>query len=491
VVEKIAHKIALFVCIFSLTCILSVEAKPHANSFVDFNGDGFTDLALPVPFEDFQGNVDAGGINIQYGSATGYKGSGNQFITLKSMKLVPAPGDLFGWDGIATDITGDGITDLIVSAPGRNTRNGSVYIIPGSSSGLLPKQATELTKPTTSIAEQNLLGSCVAAGDFNGDGNMDIAAGAAAFSSSSKQQLGAIAFFMQIPRALRASNRKLVGPDMIVNPDSPGIKGTGQTNERFGYKCVAGFFNDDSISDIAVSTERPSGRGSVHILLGGVSTNAFVTNKMFQGKKDDRSFGLALNVDRSVTPNRLFIGAPNSLNSKGRVYSLTDTATLKLIFTGSNDGDLSGWSLASYFNAAVVGGTLLAIGSPGYDIPTSTPSSGGRKIVEDSGLVTVISINPNIEAPSFFDDFSDPNARLLGHSLSTTLGTNGTGFVAGAPGTSIAGAPDIGECDQLIFDSSNGGLSLLRIFTQNSRGVKDSSEPGDMFGRTAITFIPQ
>jgi len=467
---------------------LSLQARQKTNSFVDFNGDGFTDLALPVPFEDFQGNVDAGGINIQYGTANGFKGSGNQFITLKSMKLTPAAGDLFGWDGIATDINADGITDLIVSAPGRNNRNGAVYIIPGSATGLLPKEATELIMPTTSNNEPNLLGSCITAGDFNGDGGIDIAAGAPGFSTSTKANLGAMAFFTQVTQALRASKRKIIGPNLLIHPDSPNIKGTGQAAEHFGYECAAGQFNDDSITDIAIATQRPGGKGSVHILFGGIATSTFESNKMIQGKKDDRAFGFALNTDRSVTPNRIFIGAPNSLGNKGRVYELTDTTTLELLYTGSNNGDLAGWSLASYFNPAA--GTFLAIGLPGFDVQTPTPSAG-RKIIEDGGQIVVMSINPNTEAPSFFDDFSDPNTLLLGHSLTTTLGTNGTGFIAGAPGTSFIGAPDVGESDELVFDSSNGGLSLIRIFTQNSRGVKDASEPSDMFGRTAITFIAQ
>jgi hypothetical protein len=488
VVQKLARKIILLVCMLTLTCILSVEAKQKANPVLDFNGDGFTDLALPVPFEDFQGNVDAGGINIQYGTANGFKGSGNQFITLKSMKLAPAAGDLFGWDGIATDINADGITDLIVSAPGRNNRNGAVYIIPGSPTGLLPKQATELAMPTVSNNEPNLLGSCITSGDFNADGNIDIAAGAPGFSTSSKPNLGAMAFFNQVAQALRASKRKIIGPSMLIHPDSPNIKGTGQSDERFGYKCAAGLFNDDNITDVAVATQRPSGKGSVHILFGGIATSTFESNKMIQGKKDDRAFGFAINADRSVTPNRLFIGAPNSLGSKGRVYRLTNTTTLELLFTGSNNGDLAGWSLASYFNPA--GGTFLAIGLPGFDVSTPTPSAG-TKIIEDGGQIVVMSINPNNESPSFFDDFSDPNTRLLGHSLTSTIGTNGTGFIAGAPGTSLIGAPDVGECDELVFDSSAGGLGLIRVFTQNSRGVKDASEPSDLFGRTAITFIPQ
>jgi FG-GAP repeat len=476
-------------CMFTLTILfcLSVEAKQKANSFIDFNGDGFADIALPVPFEDFKGNVDAGAINIQYGTAAGFKTSGNQFITLKSMKLTSEAGDMLGWDGVATDINHDGITDLIVSAPGRNNRNGSVYIIPGSPSGLQPKHATELLMPTVSNSEANLLGSCVTAGDFNGDGNLDVAAGAPAFRAGSKQDLGAMAFFMEIPQDLRASKREIIGPSIVLNPDSPGIKGTGQPSERFGYECAAGFFDADTISDIAISTARPSGTGSVHILFGN-SSSLQPSNKMIQGKKRDRNFGFALNTDRSTSPNRLFIGAPNSLDSKGKVYSLINTTTLQLLFTGTNNGDLAGWSLASYTMPS--SGAFLGIGSPGFDAPTPT-SSGGRAVIEDAGQVTIMSINPNTEIPSFFDDFSDPNTRLLGHSLSATLGANGTGFLAGAPGTSVAAGPDIGEVDQLVFDPSAGGLKLIRIFTQNAAGVKDVSEPGDLLGRTAVVFIPQ
>jgi hypothetical protein len=232
-----------------------------------------------------------------------------------------------------------------------------------------------------------------------------------------------MAFFTQIAQALHASKRKIIGPSMVIHPDSPNIKGTGQASEQFGYKCAAGQFNDDSIADVAISTQRPGGKGSVHILFGGIATSTFQSNKMIQGKKDDRSFGYALNTDRSITPNRLFIAAPGALGSKGRVYRLTNNDTLELLFTGSNNGDLAGWSLASYFNPAA--GTFLAIGLPGFDVPTPTPSAG-TKIIEDGGQVVVMSINPNNESPSFFDDFSDPNTRLLGHSLTFTSGTNGT-----------------------------------------------------------------
>ena len=485
-----ARKIFFFFCMLTWTCIfcLSLEAKQEANTFVDFNGDGFADLALPVPFEDFKGVVDTGAINIQYGTATGFRTSKNQFITLKSMRSSLNTGDLLGWDGVATDVNRDGFTDLVVSAPGRSNGNGSAYIIPGSSSGLLPKQATELSMPTVSNNEKNLLGSCITAGDFNGDGSVDIAAGAPGFSTSSKPDLGAMAFFTQIPQDLRGSKIKIIGPSMVVHPDSPNINGTGQATERFGYECAAGLFDADNVTDIAVSTGRPSGKGSVHILFGGIATSTFQSNKVIQGKKDDRFFGFALDTDRSMSPNRLFIGAPNSLGSKGRVYSLTNVSTLKLLFTGANNGDLSGWSVASY--SAASSGTFLAIGSPGFDVQTPTPSAG-RAVIEDGGQITVLSVNPSTEVPSYFDEFSDTNTRLLGHSLTTNPGSNGPGFIVGAPGTSFIGLPDVGQFDQLTFLSVSGGLRLDRAFTQNSPGVKDSSETSDMLGRTAVVFIPQ
>ena len=489
-VETSARKIFFFFCMLTLTCVFcfSLEAKQKANTLVDFNGDGFADLALPVPFEDFKGIIDTGAINIEYGTATGFRTSKNQFITLKSMRSNQNTGDLLGWDGVATDVNRDGFTDLVVSAPGHNNGNGSAYIIPGSSSGLLPKQTTELTMPTVSNNEKNLLGSCITAGDFNGDGSVDIAAGVPGFSTSSKPNLGSMAFFTEIPQDLRGSKLKIIGPSMVVHPDSPNVKGTGQAAERFGYECAAGLFDADNIADIAVSTERPSGKGSVHILFGGITTSTFESNKVIQGKKDDRFFGFSLDTDRSMSPNRLFIGAPSSLGSKGRVYSLTNTSTLKLLFTGTNNGDLSGWSVASY--SAASSGTFLAIGSPGFDVQTPTPSAG-RAVIEDGGQITVLSVNPSTAVPSFFDEFSDTNTRLLGHSLTTNLGTNGTGVIVGAPGTSFVGAPDVGQCDQVVFSPATGGLRLERAFTQNSPGVKDSSEPSDMFGRTAIVFIPQ
>jgi hypothetical protein len=44
----------------------------------DFNNDGFIDLAAGAPFEDIGAEVDAGAVNVLYGSADGLTGARSQ-----------------------------------------------------------------------------------------------------------------------------------------------------------------------------------------------------------------------------------------------------------------------------------------------------------------------------------------------------------------------------------------------------------------------------
>ena len=47
----------------------------------DYNGDGYEDLAVGIPYEDIEGNDDAGAVNVLYGSGGGLQASspGDQF----------------------------------------------------------------------------------------------------------------------------------------------------------------------------------------------------------------------------------------------------------------------------------------------------------------------------------------------------------------------------------------------------------------------------
>ena len=65
---------------------------------VDFNGDGFDDLAIGAPAEDVGATTDAGAVNVQYGSATGLPGPGGQLFTQDSPGVggTAESGDGFG-----------------------------------------------------------------------------------------------------------------------------------------------------------------------------------------------------------------------------------------------------------------------------------------------------------------------------------------------------------------------------------------------------------
>jgi hypothetical protein len=64
----------------------------------DFNNDGFTDLAIDVPFEDVGSITDAGAVHILYGSAAGLTAANNQRFTQDTtdIKDVAETDDRFG-----------------------------------------------------------------------------------------------------------------------------------------------------------------------------------------------------------------------------------------------------------------------------------------------------------------------------------------------------------------------------------------------------------
>lgn len=71
----------------------------------DFDGDGFIDLAVAVPFEDIGAAVDAGAVSMLYGSAGGRTGAGSQAFWQGSGAAGTAEaGDLLGLAFVGSDL---------------------------------------------------------------------------------------------------------------------------------------------------------------------------------------------------------------------------------------------------------------------------------------------------------------------------------------------------------------------------------------------------
>lgn len=166
----------------------------------DFNGDGFGDLAVGVPAEDINTFVDAGAVNVIYGSAIGLTARGNQIWHKDSPGIIDRLTNYqrFGEVLAVGDFNGDGRSDLAVGVPlsdsGGATWAGSVSVIYGSSTGLSQVGNTILTQERlfNRTVEQpesyDYFGSALAAGDFNGDGRDDLAIGVPGEDVVSTQQ---------------------------------------------------------------------------------------------------------------------------------------------------------------------------------------------------------------------------------------------------------------------------------------------------------------
>jgi hypothetical protein len=74
----------------------AAQPVPSADQRADFNGDGFDDLAVGAAFEDLGSVLDAGAVNVLYGSAAGL--TGGQLFTQDTPGVpgVAEADDLFG-----------------------------------------------------------------------------------------------------------------------------------------------------------------------------------------------------------------------------------------------------------------------------------------------------------------------------------------------------------------------------------------------------------
>lgn len=91
----------------------------------DFNGDGRVDLAIGVPNEGLEGVSGVGtiskvgAVNVLYGSSSGLSASGDQQWHQNSDRVLGAAenDDLFGSALAAGDFNGDGRADLAIGVP--------------------------------------------------------------------------------------------------------------------------------------------------------------------------------------------------------------------------------------------------------------------------------------------------------------------------------------------------------------------------------------
>lgn len=172
----------------------------------DFNGDGYDDLAIGVPWEEAGttgGDVDSGEVKVAYGAPGGFNFLLSQRFTQSVMSggETSQPGDHFGAALAVGDFNGDGRDDLAIGAPGEGIataegQDGHVLVMLGKPLGLDRLSARAIIAGASGIPgnvnEHNKnFGESLAAGDFDGDGHDDLAIGAPAETANGLGDSGA------------------------------------------------------------------------------------------------------------------------------------------------------------------------------------------------------------------------------------------------------------------------------------------------------------
>jgi hypothetical protein len=261
--------------------------QPVSRPTGDFNGDGFSDLAVGVPTEDVAGTVDGGGVNVIYGSESGLVAAGNQWWTQDSPGIGGAveASDQVGFAAATGDFNGDGFDDLAVGAPLEDSPedSGAVNVIYGSASGLTSTGSQVWTQDSSGIADVrergDQFGRALMAADFNQDGAADLAIGVPFERVSGLANAGAVNVIYGSSQGLAPAGNQ------YWTQRSPGIGGSPERGDMFGSALAAGDFNGDTFADLAIGVAQEDqvglDSGVVNVIYGSASRLAAAGNQLW------------------------------------------------------------------------------------------------------------------------------------------------------------------------------------------------------------------
>jgi hypothetical protein len=263
----------------------------------DFDGDGFFDIAAGAPGDNIDGRDDAGSVSVAYGTddPNGFGGARNDLWTqnTEGVRDAAQARDRFGSSLGVGDFDVDGFWDLAIGVPGEDLGGtadaGAVSVLYGGPGGLTGRDDLLVEGEPR---EDDAFGTSMSAGDYDGDGETDLAVGAPRAAAS---RSGAV-------YVASGSSTGLGQPGARVHQGSPGIGGVPERGDLFADSLAAGDYDGDGFDDVAIGAPGENrGRGTATILLGsstGISTRDQVWSQGSPGidngpERGDR-FGAAL-----------------------------------------------------------------------------------------------------------------------------------------------------------------------------------------------------
>jgi hypothetical protein len=289
---------------------LPFEHLSYSLAVGDFNGDGYADVAIGIPFRNLgatQNITQAGAIAIIYGGPNGLSVTGNQYfdLTIKGLAALdpergPQANDHFSlaltagdFNGGVNSTTGLPIDDLAIGTPGDGgtvSNAGAVYILYGGTSGLTTTGDQRLTQASLGGTDRSgaNFGQALAAADFNGDGRADLVIGVPNQTVNGTANAGAVYVVYGSANGLGVAGNQYWTQESLNN-GSVSVAG-----DQFGSSLAVGQFNGDGISDLAIGVPGKTvgtnaGAGALDVLYGspvGLTTvgDQFIADQDLQGQ---------------------------------------------------------------------------------------------------------------------------------------------------------------------------------------------------------------
>jgi hypothetical protein len=438
----------------------------------DFNGDGFEDKAIGVPYEDIGSIVDAGAVHVIYGSARGLNATAvlpDQFWTQNSIGGNVETRDWFGSSLSSGDYNGDGFDDLAVGSPFEDVSlgfppelvdAGALTVIYGSPTGL--SFSPEPTPPfwiqgffflKDTVEAGDLFGFSLSSGDYNGDGFADLAVGVPRENPTENVTLFRQGAIHTIYGSSGGLSNIAVLPDQFWTQDSTDVEDDAENDDYFGWSLSSGDYNGDGCDDLAVGVLNENvgsvvSTGAVNIIYGsqaGLTTTSLLPDQfLVQG---------FFNIE----------DVAEQVDDFGATLSSRD-------YNGDGFDD-------------------LAVGVRYEDIDNLEDAGAINVIYGSSGGLSATAVLPDQFWTQNSTDVEDvPQTEdYFGYSLSSG-DYNGDGFYdlsIGVRYEDVDFVVDVGAV-QVIYGSVRGlnATAVLpdQFWTQNSTDVEDVAEVGDAFG---------